>query len=124
MLTLRDAREGSSPSNPLQFVAVASCRVVDTRNGQPIQGGTSQSFPIPQGPCNIPASAGAYVLTVTVIPNGRLSLLTVYPTGKNRGAVTTMVSLDGRIKSVPDHRTCGSKRGRQRLCQRHYQRGD
>src|SRR5208337_2726031 len=61
MLALRDAREGSSPSNPLQLVPVAPCRVVDTRNGQPIQGGTSQSFPIPQGPCNIPASAGAYV---------------------------------------------------------------
>jgi len=107
MLTLRDAREGSSPSNPLQFVSVAPCRVVDTRGpngpfgGPPIQGGTFRSFPIPLSDCNISASAGAYVLTVTVIPNGRLSLLTVYPTGESKGAVTTMVSLDGRIKSDP-----------------------
>jgi len=95
------SQSGASPSNPLQFVPVPPCRVVDTRNGQPIQGGTSQSFPIQGGACGIPASAGAYVFTVTVIPNGRLSLLTVYPTGESKGAVTTMVSLDGRIKSDP-----------------------
>jgi len=100
-------RIDAGASNGLQFVPVPPCRVVDTRGpngpfgGPPIQGGTFRSFPLPQGACNIPASAGAYVFTVTVIPNGRLSLLTVYPTGENRGAVTTMVSLDGRIKSDP-----------------------
>lgn len=107
MLALSNDSIDARPSNGLQFVPVPPCRVVDTRGpngpfgGPPIQGGTFRSFPIPQGACNIPASAGAYVLTVTVIPNGQLSLLTVYPTGENRGAVTTMVSLDGRIKSDP-----------------------
>ena len=97
----------ASPSNGLQYFPTFPCRVVDTRNangpfgGPPIQGGTSRSFPIPQSICEIPANAAAYVFTVTAIPNGQLSLLTAYPTGESRGAVTTMVSLDGRIKSDP-----------------------
>lgn len=97
----------TGPSSGLRYFPGVPCRVVDTRNpngpfgGPPIQGGTSRSFPIPQSICNIPSAAGAYVFTVTAIPNGRLSLLTAYPTGENRGAVTTMVSLDGRIKSDP-----------------------
>jgi hypothetical protein len=87
-------------STPLQFIPVTPCRVVDTRRtGGPIQGGTYRSFSIPQSGCNIPSTAAAYLLNVTVVPNGRLSYLTVYPTGENRGVVTTMNSLDGRIKS-------------------------
>ena len=95
----------AAPSTPLQFIPVTPCRVVDTRQsngpfgGPPIQGGTFRSFPIPQGSCNIPSSAGAYQLNVTVVPSGRLSYLTVYPTGENRGVVTTMNSLDGRVKA-------------------------
>jgi hypothetical protein len=103
--TLCSAQQNSAaPSTPLQFIAVTPCRVVDTRisnglfGGPPIQGGTFRSFPIPQGSCNIPSSAGAYQLNVTVVPSGRLSYLTVYPTGENRGVVTTMNSLDGRVK--------------------------
>ena len=94
-----------TPSSALQFVPVAPCRVVDTRRsngplgGPPIQGGTFRSFPIPEGQCNIPATAGAYLLNVTVVPNGRLSYLSVYPTGENRGVTTTMNSLDGRVKA-------------------------
>ena len=105
---IAEAQVGNaSPSNGLQYFPVLPCRVVDTRNangpfgGPPIQGGTSRSFPIPQSICEIPANAAAYVFTVTAIPNGQLSLLTAYPTGESRGAVTTMVSLDGRIKSDP-----------------------
>ncbi len=106
-LTCVQAQVVASPSNGLQFYPAAPCRVVDTRNpngpfgGPPVQGGTSRSFPIPQSACNIPSTAGAYVFTVTAIPNGRLSSLTAYPTGENRGAVTTLVSRDGRIKSEP-----------------------
>lgn len=96
----------SIPSSGLQFFPVVPCRVVDTQNpnglfgGPPIQGGTSRSFPIPQNSdCNIPSNAAAYAFTVTVIPTGQLGLLTAYPTGENRGAVVTMVSRDGRVKS-------------------------
>ena len=91
---------------PLQFVAVAPCRVVDTRNangtfgGPPLQGGTSRSFPIPQQTsCNIPATAAAFSLNVTVIPHGPLGYLTIWPNGEDQPLVSTMNSLDGRIKA-------------------------
>ena len=97
---------GGVPPSALQFVAVPPCRVVDTRHpngtfgGPPISGGTSRSFPIPQQTdCNIPDSAAAYSLNVTVVPHGTLSYLTIWPTGQAQPVVSTMNSLDGRIKA-------------------------
>ena len=92
-------------SPPLQFVVVPPCRVIDTRspNGQfggpPLQGGTQRSFTIPQGNCNIPATAAAYSLNVTVAPGAPLGYFTVWPTGENQPAVSTMNSPDGRTKA-------------------------
>jgi YVTN family beta-propeller protein len=88
----------------LQFVPVTPCRLVDTRpdrgGGGPIQGGTFQSFPIPQeGGCNIPATAAAYSLNVSVVPQGPLAYLTIWPTGEEQPVVATLNSLDGRIKA-------------------------
>jgi YVTN family beta-propeller protein len=90
----------------LQFVTVTPCRIVDTRNpngtfgGPPIQGGTYRSFPIPQSTCNIPATAAAYSLNITVVPQGSLGYLTIWPAGEiNQPVVSTMNSLDGRIKA-------------------------
>lgn len=86
---------------PLQFVPVTPCRLVDTRQTQnPIQGGTSQNFILPQlGGCNIPTSAAAYALNATVVPRGYLGYLTVWPTGQVQPGVSTMNSLDGRVKA-------------------------
>src|SRR5271165_6041016 len=92
-------------SAALQFVKVTPCRVVDTRNangtfgGPPITGGTFRSFPLPQGGCNIPATAAAYSLNVTVVPPGPLGYLTIWPTGEDQPVVSTMNSLDGRVKA-------------------------
>jgi uncharacterized repeat protein (TIGR03803 family) len=91
---------------PVEFVPATPCRVVDTRNtngpfgGPPIPGGGSRSFPIPQGACNIPANAIAYSLNVTVVPNGPLGYLTIWPTGEYQPVVSTMNSTDGRIKAT------------------------
>ncbi len=92
---------------PLQYVAVAPCRVVDTRNpdgpfgGPTLQGHTSRSFPIPQGPCpGIPNTAAAYALNVTVVPHGPLNYLTVWPTGQQQPVVSTLNSGDGRVKAA------------------------
>ena len=88
-----------------QFVPLSTpCRAVDTRpeNGGsgPIQGGTFQNFPIPQeGSCNIPPTAAAYSLNVSVVPNGPLGYLTVWPAGQPQPVVSTLNSLDGRIKA-------------------------
>ena len=96
---------GTPSSSPqLQLVPVLPCRLVDTRpqNGGsgPILGGTFQSFPIPQeGNCNIPTTAAAYSLNVSVVPSGPLGYLTVWPTGESRPGVATLNSLDGRIKA-------------------------
>ena len=90
---------------PLRFVPLTPCRVVDTRGpngpfgGPPIQGGTYRSFPLPQGACNIPASAVAYSLNVTVVPHGALGYLTIWPTGEAQPGVSTMNSPDGRTKA-------------------------
>ncbi len=93
---------GGSPQ-PLQFVAVTPCRLVDTRQrggGGAIPGGTSRSFPIPQeGGCNIPVSAAAYSLNVTVVPSGPLGYLTLWPTGQPKPLVATLNSVDGRVKA-------------------------
>ncbi len=92
------------PPAALQFVAVTPCRLVDTRpqNGGsgPIQSGTVQNFPIPQeGGCHIPTSAAAYSLNVSVVPQGPLGYLTIWPAGGSQPGVATLNSIDGRIKA-------------------------
>ena len=84
-----------------QFVPVTPCRLVDTRQtGNPIQGGTSQNYPITQlGSCGIPISSTAFSLNVTVVPHGPLGYLTIWPTGEDQPTVSTMNSPDGRIKA-------------------------
>ncbi len=88
----------------LRFTPVNPCRVVDTRNpngpfgGPPIQGGTSRSFGLPEGNCGLPLGAAAYSLNVTIVPNGALDFLTIWPTGQQQPQVSTMNS-DGRVKA-------------------------
>ena len=102
----QDQTVGAVFSAGLQFVSLTPCRVVDTRNpdgpfgGPPIPGGTSRSFTLPQGQCNIPASAQAYSLNVTVVPQGPLHYLTIWPTGENQPAISTINSRDGRTKAT------------------------
>lgn len=97
-------------NNPtaLEFVPIAPCRVVDTRrspngtfNGPPIGGQTSRNFPIPQGACGIPDAAVAYSVNVTMVPiqSRPVGYLTIWPTGEDQPVVSTMNSLDGRIKA-------------------------
>ena len=83
-----------------QFVPTKPCRLLDTRKTHnPIQAGTSQNFNVPQlGGCNIPTTATAYSLNVTVAPHGSLGYLTVWPTMEAQPTVSTMNS-DGRVKA-------------------------
>jgi hypothetical protein len=91
----------------LRFVPVTPCRLVDTRNnpgpfgGPALAGGAVREFNIPQQPvCGIPAAAAAYSLNVTVVPTtGNLGFLTVWPTGQAQPFVSTLNSIDGRIKA-------------------------
>jgi hypothetical protein len=88
-------------------VPLTPCRVVDTRNpagtfgGPSISGNSTRSFPLAQAgnPCDIPANAVAYSLNVTVVPITTLSYLTIWPAGEGQPTVSTLNSLDGRIKA-------------------------
>jgi YVTN family beta-propeller protein len=89
----------------LQFVAITPCRIVDTRQGgaNPIQGGTSEAFNLPQlsqsKGCGDLSSAAAYSLNVTAVPSGLLGYLTIWPTSERQPLVSTLNSVDGRVKA-------------------------
>ena len=90
----------------LTFVPVTPCRIADTRSqpdgpfaGPLLTGQTSRDFTIPNSACGIPPTAQAYALNVTVVPNGPLQWLTVWPTGQMKPIVSTLNSVDGRIKA-------------------------
>jgi DNA-binding beta-propeller fold protein YncE len=92
----------------LQLNNVTPCRLVDTRlvygGGGPIQGGTFQTFNLPQlaqTKCTglDLSSAATYSLNVTLIPsNGPVHYLTIWPASQSQPNVSTMNS-DGRIKA-------------------------
>jgi exo-beta-1,3-glucanase (GH17 family) len=90
----------------LKFVAVTPCRLVDTRpsEGVPepfgppaLAGAAVRTFVVPDGRCEIPASAKAYSLNVTVVPAQPLSYLTLYPAGQPLPVVSTLNSFDARV---------------------------
>jgi len=97
----------SSSTAGLHFVAMPPCRVVDTRDatkpagfGPPsLSANGTRSFAIPSGPCGIPSTAQAYSLNVTVVPQGTLGYLTVWPTGQSQPLVSTLNSIDGEVKA-------------------------
>jgi len=91
-------------SASLRFVPVTPCRVADTRldpgpyGGPIIEANATRDFIIP-GICGVPASAEAFSLNVAVVPSESLGYLTVWPAGQSQPLVSTLNSLDGRIKS-------------------------
>ncbi len=93
----------SSSGTTLLFVPVAPCRVLDTRGaagsfgGPALGAGDIRSFAIPQSLCNIPATAQAYSLNVTVVPKGALPYLTLWPTGQTQPLVSTLNSFQGTV---------------------------
>ena len=96
---------GLGASGGLHFVPVRPCRLADTREnlgpfGTPaLIAGAVRSFPITSGPCGIPSTAVAFALNVTVVPKGPLGYLTIFPAGQTQPLVSTLNSIDGRIKA-------------------------
>jgi YVTN family beta-propeller protein len=92
-----------TPPTALQFVPLSQpCRAVDTRRsgGGAIQGGTHQDFAISgAGDCGVLPSAAAFSLNVTVVPQGSLGYLTIWPAGQPQPVVSTLNSVDGRVKA-------------------------
>ncbi len=91
---------------PLAFYPIAPCRVVDTRNsagtfgGPSLAAGETRTYPFPKSSCNIPSSAAAYSINTAVVPIGSLRYLTIWPSDHERPIVSTLNSLDGRIKAI------------------------
>jgi hypothetical protein len=94
-----------TPPTVTQFVPLSQpCRAVGTRppsgNG-PIPGGTFQNFAISgEGTCATLPNAAVYSMNVTVVPStGTLGYLTVWPAGRPQPVVSTLNSVDGRVKA-------------------------
>jgi sugar lactone lactonase YvrE len=87
----------------LRFVPVAPCRVADTRGaagpfgGPTMAAASTRSFAIPQSACGIPSTAQGYSLNVTVVPEGPLSYLTLWPSGQPQPLVSTLNSFGGIV---------------------------
>lgn len=105
------------PTQPLAFVAMTPCRVIDTRAGAgfpspfgapSLMALTPRSFPLQSSTaCQIPPTALAYSLNVTVTPiptpgvnpPGYLGFLTVYPTGAALPNSSTLNNYLGTVVS-------------------------
>jgi hypothetical protein len=90
----------------LQFYAVTPCRVADTRTSQNFTGAfgppslaasTERNFPIQSSQCGIPATAQAYALNMTAVPQGPLGFLSTWPTGQTYPGVSMLNSSNGNI---------------------------
>jgi len=95
------------PGNPgaLSFHPVAPCRISDTRlpsgifGGPIMAAGQKRTYPVPQSTCSIPATARAYSLNVTVVPQGSLAYLTLWPSDRPLPLVSTLNAFDGAVVS-------------------------
>lgn len=94
----------NAPSaNGLAFYPVTPCRVSDTRNATGPRGGPAlvalqtRSIPVLSSSCGIPASAQAYSLNATVVPQGQFGFLSVWPTGLSQPVVSTLNALTGTV---------------------------
>jgi Beta-propeller repeat len=90
----------------LAFFPLTPCRIADTRVGSgftgafgapSLSGGVARGFPIPTSNCDVPATAQAYSLNITVVPPGPLGYLTAWPTGSAVPLVATLNSLEGQV---------------------------
>ena len=89
------------PSSPVPFVAIAPCRIVDTRVGtsdgfhEPnFADGETRTFDIPASTdCpGLPATSVAYSFNVQYRPLSVLAFITLFPTGTTLPAVSTLTA--------------------------------
>ncbi len=92
-----DAAAGDS------FYPVQPCRVEDTRRpAGPLGGpafavGETRNIPVPASPCGLPATASAYSMNATVVPNGYLGYLTTWAAGEAQPFASTLNSWTGDV---------------------------
>jgi hypothetical protein len=87
----------------LAFYPVTPCRLVDTRlgigplGGPSLVGNAARTFPVRSAPCNLPATAQAYSMNFTAVPNGSLGFLTTWPAGQTQPLVSTLNAVTGTV---------------------------
>jgi hypothetical protein len=92
----------TTSSAALLFYPITPCRIADTRDsdgplGGPIlTGGATRSFPILSSSCGIPATAQAYAINATALPDGFLDHLTLWATGMAQPVVSNLTASDGQ----------------------------
>ena len=90
-------------ASTLTFFPLPPCRVADTRSspgplaGPFLAGGQSRSFPVRSSTCNVPATARAYSLNFTAVPQGPLGYITTWPTGSAQPLVSTLNAPTGTV---------------------------
>ncbi len=88
----------ASDPTALSYYPLTPCRAADTRLTTlgPISGGSARVFTI-GGSCGVPATAQAFALNITVVPNGPLGFLTTWPDGQPQPTVSTLNDQKGII---------------------------
>ncbi|MEO6323501.1 MAG: hypothetical protein ABIT01_19150 [Thermoanaerobaculia bacterium] len=94
----------SVPTQPLTFVAIAPCRVADTRDasypagyGPPsLPGGSTRNFTL-WGRCGIPTTAQAVSFNFTVVNTTGDGFLQAYPQGSVAPTVSTLNFVAGQV---------------------------
>jgi hypothetical protein len=87
----------------MSFYPMTPCRLVDTRlaagalGGPSLTGGVARTFPLLSSSCNIPATARAYSLNYTAVPQGPLGFLTTWPAGQVQPLVSTLNATTGAV---------------------------
>jgi hypothetical protein len=88
--------------NGLSLYGVQPCRVIDTRKiggGLPFSGTLTPPVDVVDTGCGTSSLAQAYVFNASVVPQGPLGYLTLWPDGAGQPMVSTLNALDGSISS-------------------------
>ena len=80
----------------LSLYTMTPCRVIDTRPGA-FTG--TRPVNVAGSACAPPRTAQSYVLNATVVPDGSLGYLTLWPDGESQPLVSTLNAVDGALTS-------------------------
>ena len=76
------------------------CRVLDTRLGHgPFNGTLNPPVDVLGSPCGVPSQSQAYVFNTTLVPQGPIGYLTLWPDGIPQPTISTLNAYDGALTS-------------------------